>query len=235
MGQQMNLPSVLIAGHTPSRSSSWLQSSEVALQLITAAQARMTASDASAKSKQPAETGMEALLRYASQAQQLANPAVVPEILPEVVGGGFTETGWSRSEVLSLSDLAPEYAAEAAALGATRVVRRTPPAITDAEFQVKIASYLDEAYADDPAYLAARDAGAVTISRTADLGFSDEFGSFELYRGNEYFGGMGMGIPDPAFDAFWADQNAAGTYLMVGAVGGYGVVASWAAQATPTA
>lgn len=225
----MNL-SPILNNTPPLRLSGGLQSAEVALRLISDAQSNPpdTAKPGIGKTDPGSETGMAALLRYARQAQHLAKPVVVPEVLPKVVGGGFTDTGWSRSEVLDLADLAPDYAAEAASLGATRVVRQSPPALSDAEFQAKASAFLDDSYADDPAYKAARDDGLVSISRISDLGFTDDFASFELYRGNEYIGSMGMGIGDPAFETYWADQNAAGTYLMVGAVDGYSVVASWA-------
>lgn len=226
----MNLSPIQSGLAAVNRPTGWLQGAEVALQLIAAAQEPDAGTPHTGKAKPVAETGMAALLRYAKQAQLLAKPAAEPAVLPEVVGGGFTDSGWLRSDLLGLSDLEPGYASEVAALGATRVVRQTPPPISEAAFQERMSAYLNEAYADDPAYLAARDAGAVTISRITDLGFRDEFASFELYRGNEYLGGMAMGIPDPSFETYWAEQNAAGTDLMVGSVDGCGVVASWSMQ-----
>lgn len=226
----MNLSPIQSGLPAVNRPTGWLQGAEVALQLIAAAQEPDAGAPHTGKAKPVAETGMAALLRYARQAQQLANPVVGAEVLPEVVGGGFADNGWSRSDVLNLSDLEPAYAAEAAALGATRVVRQTPPPLSGAAFQEKMLAYLDDAYAEDPAYLAARDAGAVTISRTIDLGFRTDYASFELYRGQEYLGSMGMGVGDPSFEDYWAEQNAAGNYLMVGSVDGYDGVASWSMQ-----
>lgn len=177
---------------------------------------------AQTRSAAPArESSMEALLRYAKVAKSLAQPKQQEsELLAKPSGGGTDSRGYARSELLSLDQIEPEYAREWGALGVTHVVRLTPPELSDEEFQVRMSAALDDMYADDPAYLAARADGAVLIKRMSDIeaevpGFKHNWSSFEFYRGNEYIGGGAMGIPSPAFERFWADQNAAGTYVML--------------------
>jgi len=179
------------------------------------------------------ETSMEALLRYASVAKSLAQPkkAVADVPLPPS-GGGTDARGYQRSELLSLDQIEPEYAREWGALGVTHVVRLTPPELSNEEFQVRMSAVLDDMYADDPAYLAAKADGAVRIHRMSDIeaevpGFKNNWGSVEFYRGNEFIGGGGMGIPSAAFERFWADQNAAGTFVMPGMSNDVSFVARW--------
>ena len=179
------------------------------------------------------ETSMEALLRYAKVAKSLAEPKKpAPDTLQPPTGGGTDARGYARSELLSLDQIEPEYAQEWGALGVTHVVRLTPPDLSDEEFQVRMSAALDDMYADDPAYLAAKADGAVRIQRMSDIeaevpGFKQNFALFEFYRGNELIGGGSKGILSPVFERFWADQNAAGTYVMPGASNDVPFIARW--------
>lgn len=177
-------------------------------------------------------SGLEELMRYAKTAQALAKPAT--ETLPVPQGGGTDSRGYTRSELLSMDQIDPEYAREFASLGATHVVRLSPPELSDEEFQLRMSAALDEMYADDPAYLAAKAEGNVLIQRTSELeaevpGLWQEWSSFELYPGNEHIGsgGMGIGSPPAVFEKFWADQNAAGTYVMPGMANDVSFIARW--------
>ena len=212
------------------------QSARTALALLTP-RADAVAKDTTAQSQPGAvgqrESSMETLLRYAKVAKSLSS-AQRPqaEVLPQATGGGTDAQGYQRSEVLTLDQLEPEYAREFGALGATQVVRLSPPALSDAEFQAQISAALDKMYADDPGYQSAKAGGAVLIQRMSEVeaevpGFRHSWSSFALYRGNSHIGSAGMGVPSPAFDRFWADQNAAGTYVMPGMSDGTSFVARW--------
>ena len=212
------------------------QSARTALTLLTP-RADTNPRDNAAQSRRGAgdqrESSMDALLRYAKVAKALSLPQKPPsEVLPQATGGGMNAQGYQRSELLTLDQLEPEYAREWGALGVTHVVRLTPPALSDEEFQVQVSATLDEMYAEDPAYLAAKAAGTVLIQRMSDIeaevpGFKHSWSSFEFYRGNSHIGGGAMGIPSPAFDRFWADQNAAGTYVVPGVSNDISFVARW--------
>lgn len=179
------------------------------------------------------ESSMDALLRYAKVAKSLSSaqkPA--SEVLSLPTGGGTNAQGYQRSELLSLDQIEPAYAREWGALGVTHVVRLTPPELSDEEFQVRMSAALDDMYADDPAYQAAKADGAVLIQRMSDIeaevpGFKHDWSSFEFYRGDSFIGGGAMGIPSPAFERFWAEQNAAGTYVMPGMSNDVPFVARW--------
>jgi len=73
------------------------------------------------------ETGIEALMRYAKTAKELSARKHQPEYLPEPTGGGTDSRGYARYELLSLDQLEPENADFFGSLGATHVVRLTPP------------------------------------------------------------------------------------------------------------
>lgn len=191
-----------------------------------------TATSQRGAGRQP-DNSMQALLRYARVAKSLSLPQKAPtEIMPELTGGGTNAQGYLRSGVMTLDQLEPEYAREWGALGVTHVVRLAPPELSDEEFQLKISATLDTMYADDPAYLTAKADGAVLIQRMSDIeaevpGFRHSYSAFEFYRGNSHIGGGAMGIPSPAFEKFWAGQNAAGTYVVPGMSMDTSFVARW--------
>jgi hypothetical protein len=144
----------------------------------------------------------------------------------------WADGAWTRSARIAVDDLPPDHARQVAALGVSHVVRLTPPALSEDEFQALALANLDAQYATDAGYLAARAAGTLRIERLSALsaelpGFRDDWASYDAYRGPERIGGVGFGTASPDADRFVSAQNAAGTYVMLGAVTGHGVMARW--------
>jgi hypothetical protein len=138
-------------------------------------------------------------------------------------------------KLVSVDTLDPTYRDFAASKGATHVRLYGPAPISDEAFSQKVSAFLDESYGNDPAYLAAKAAGQITIRREADvmaeLG-ETRFGSqhmafFRGANGSEHFGSGGTGIPSAAFDRWAAAQAAEGRNLVVGGTMGHSFVASW--------
>lgn len=175
------------------------------------------------------------LLAYAKKASAVAGTA--PKQDPVYDPAADLPEGWSVGELVPIDTLAPEYHDFAKSLGATHVRLYGPDPVSDAAFAQKVSAYLDDAYGGDPAYLAAKTAGQVSISRQSDVlaGLGDTKAGEQamiLYRGpngSEHFGSGSTGIGSSAFESWWAAQNAAGQYLAVGGTMGLNFVASWAA------
>jgi hypothetical protein len=110
-----------------------------------------------------------------------------------------------------------------------------PAPISDAAFSDKVSTFLDESHGNDPAYLAAKQAGQITIRREADV--MAELGetrsghqSMAFFRGpngSEHFGSGATGIPSPVFDRWAAAQTAEGRTQAIGGTMGHSFVASW--------
>ena len=220
-----------IGGTSPSSISNGAQ---IALKLITAAQVSARGETQSAASRQDtAEDRAAVRLDYliaAKKAVTRAEPEFDPNaLLPE---------GYSAGELVSVDTLEPKFREFAESFGAThvRVVTREP--LSDADFQAQISKHLDESYADDPAYLAAKAEGGVTIRRLSDvMGELGETGQYDIslqfYRGengSESFGGGYTGRLSEVFENYWQEQNQAGRYLAIGGAMGSNFVADWAAK-----
>ncbi len=140
---------------------------------------------------------------------------------------------------MSVDTLEPEYRDFAASFGATHVRLVNADPISDEEFTRRITAFIDETYADDPVYQAAKAAGEVTIHRFSDimaeLGETREmWQGMAFYRGpggSELFGGGGTGIYSPSLERWMAAREASGDVLTVGGVAGTGYVATWPAKA----
>ena len=218
------LPAVPLSGQT--------RAAQTALTMLSAARPQAESPDPLRKDKSAPETGIEALMRYAKTAKALARPETTAESLPPPTGGGVDYAGRLRSEVMALDQLPAEYADALRSLGATQVVELTYPPISDAEFQQIAGAALDDWYAGDAGYQAAKAAGTLRIQRMSELeaevpGFQPSSRDFELYRGNEYIGGAGMGVPSEVQQRFIATQQAAGIQVVPGGSQGTDFVARW--------
>jgi hypothetical protein len=211
-----------------------MSSAQVALRLLNT-QTVAPSPEPKAQATGSASGDIESLLSYAKKASSLAakvaiaNPVYDPAAdLPE---------GWSMGELVSVDTLAPEYRDYATSLGATHVRLYGPDPVSDEVFNQKVSTYLDDAYGSDPAYLAAKAAGDVSISRQSDifakLGDSrageQAMAFYRGQNGSEYFGSGQTGIGSANFDSWWNKQNADGQYLAVGGTMGLNFVASWTA------
>lgn len=223
---------ILLIGSGPNIS--LMSSAQVALRLLTAPTV------APSPAPKPQLTGsasgdINALLAYAKRASTIA--AKLPAQDPVYNPAADLPKGWSMGALVSVDTLALEYRDFARGNGATHVRVYGPDPVSDAEFAQKVSSYLDEAYADDPAYQAAKSAGEVTIQRQSDVlaalgdtrSASQHMAFFRGENGSEYFGSGYTGIGSSAFESWWAKQNAAGQYLAVGGTMGLSFVAGWAA------
>lgn len=220
------LPAVPLSGQT--------RAAQTALTVLSAArpQADGHGPDLVHKDRSAPETGIEALMRYAKTAKALARPETTDESLPPPTGGGVDHAGRLRSEVMALDQLPAEYADALRSLGATQVVELTYPPISDAEFQQIAGAALDDWYAGDAGYQAAKAAGTLRVQRMSEIeaevpGFRHSYGEFELYRGNECIGGASTGLLSDVFERFWAEQEAAGIKVVPGGSQGTDFVARW--------
>ncbi|MDZ4089149.1 MAG: hypothetical protein U1E69_20350 [Tabrizicola sp.] len=214
-----------------------MSGAQVALRLL-APPASVDAPARKAGADAPAGPGdVSVLMTYAKQARALAKPAALaPPVDPAMP---IVPEGYSVGDLVSVDTLEPEYRDFAASFGAThvRLVKADP--ISDEEFTSRITPHIDEIYADDPAYQAAKAAGEVTIHRFSDimaeLGETREmWQGMAFYRGpggSELFGGGGTGIYSPSLERWMAARDASGDVVTVGGVGGAGYIASWKKQA----
>lgn len=147
--------------------------------------------------------------------------------------------GWSMGELVPVDTLAPEYRAFAEGFGATHVRLYGADPVSDEVFTAKVTAALDEWYAGDASYLAAKAEGRVSIRRMSDVlaelgatraGYAN-MAFFRGANGTEYFGSGGTGsteIAPETFSTWWADQTAAGQCVVPGGTMGLDFVAQWA-------
>lgn len=209
-----------------------MSSSQVALRLLSPHMAQ-SALPPQVQNTVDSSSDISSLLAYAKEAGRVASqrPSGVPVYDPS----SDLPEGWAMGELVSIDTLQPAYRDFAKSNGATHVRLYGPSPISDEAFSQKVSAYLDEAYGNDPAYLAAKAAGQVTIRRETDVmaelgetrfGFQ-HMAFFRGANGSEYFGAGGTGIPNDTFDRWAASQNAVGLTLAIGGTMGNSFVASW--------
>lgn len=210
-----------------------LRSADIALRLLQTAQnSSPTAPDGARVS--PSDD-VNSLLQYAKTAS--ASKSVAAPEQPYDPANDLPDT-YEVGDLVDVDTLDPVYRDFARSVGATHVRLYGRAEVDDATFQAEVSAALDEWYAGDPAYLAAKAEGNVTIRRQSDvmaeLG-ETRFGSQDMafYRqgGKEHFGSGGTGIPSEKFNQWWMDQNAAGMRVTPGGTNGLNFVATWQAGA----
>lgn len=174
------------------------------------------------------------LLSYQKAAQSAANKAA------DSAGSDPATSlpdGWSMGELVSVDTLEPEYRAFAESVGATHVRLYAADEVSDEVFAARVTAALDEWYAGDASYLAAKAEGRVSIQRMSDVyaalgdtrAGSVDMAFFRGPNGSEHFGSGGTGIPSDAFSTWSAAQKAAGQFVVPGGTNGLNFVAQWAA------
>ena len=210
-----------------------MSGAQVALRLLSQPASTSPPSQSQATAPAAVSADVASLLEHATKARALrqnlpsADAYDPASDLPE---------DWSMGAMVSIDTLEPTYREYAQGLGATHVRFYGADPVSDAVFMDMASAFLEETYATDPAYQAAKAAGLVTIRRTSDIlielgdrsAGAQHMAFFRGPNGSEYFGSGSTGIPSDAFQGWWAQENAAGHYLAVAGTKGYQFVASWA-------